>query len=106
VSDDLLLRRIQNAQVEAAEDVLVEDLRRKGLLPPGPKLALVAGLDQLRDLMREFTASPDVEHLNPLETKLLFSSFLVWLRKRQEKMIDESKNGATNLRLAPSVDRR
>jgi hypothetical protein len=48
-----LTERIRMAQVEAGENAVVDDLRRKGLLPP-TKTAIAIGLDQLRGYMRQF----------------------------------------------------
>src|SRR5690349_14662544 len=85
MTDDLL-RRIQNAQVEAAEDILVDDLRRKGLLPPEPmpKLAITIDLDQLQSLIREYLAQ--LPPRDRLETQLRFSHFMIWARKRRERL--------------------
>jgi len=92
MTDDLL-RRIQNAQVEAAEDILVDDLRRKGLLPPEPvsKLAITIDLDQLQSLIREYLAQ--LPPRDRLETQLRFSHFMIWARKRRERV--EVLNEAT-----------
>lgn len=80
-----LTRRIQEAQVRAGEDAVVDDLRRKGLLPP--KTAIIGDLALVEALIREYVA-----HLAPrdrLSLQLTFSGFLIWLRKK----IEAERNG-------------
>lgn len=101
-----LLRRIQQAQVEAGESAVVEDLRRKGLLPPEPKLGIAINLDQLRQLMREFVNEQEPDPDKRVGLEWTMEIFLQWLRrKRQETMSDESENSSTNLRLIAPVNR-
>lgn len=89
-----LLQRIQQAQVEAAESAVVEDLQRKGLLtlvPPTRKQAILGSLDTVEGLMREYVAQLGVSER--LEMQLRLSAFLTWARKR---MKEESDNGETD----------
>jgi len=81
-----LIQRIHEAQVRAGENVVVEELRRKGLLP---KLAIVIDLDQLRGLMREFIDEQKRDYPEQHETELAFEVFLQWLRKKRQ----ETANG-------------
>lgn len=82
VNNDLL-QRIQQAQVQAGEDAVVDGLRRKGLLPPTqPKLGITIDMDSLQLLVREYLAQ--LPPRDRLESQLRFSHFLIYLRKRQE----------------------
>jgi hypothetical protein len=88
-----LLQRIHHAQIQAGEDVVVDDLRRKRLLPP--KSALVGTLPAVEALIREY-----VEHLAPrdrLHCQLTFSAMLIWARKKLEAERRETTN-ATDTR--------
>lgn len=101
---DRLLREIQRAQVEAAEDAVVENLRRKGLLPPSSSVAptnlrefpartgIVIDLDYLRDLMREFIDEYPPDNPSRTEYEWRFSTFLYWLQKRMETTNEKSAN--------------
>lgn len=48
------------------------------------KLAIVIDINQLRDLMREFSAEVDPDNEDLLQWT--FEIFLQWLRKRQEQL--------------------
>lgn len=81
-----LWRRIQLAQVRAAEDVIVDGLRDKGLLPPEPtKTGIVINLTHLSDLMRQYVTEcvPNVN--DRLAMQLRLSAFLAWLKRKQER---------------------
>lgn len=78
-----LLRRIQQAQVEAGESAVVDELRRKGLLPPKPKLAIAISFDGLQVLIREYLAQ--LAPRDRLESQLRFSHLLIWARKREQQ---------------------
>jgi hypothetical protein len=100
-----LLQRIQQAQVQAGEDAMVDDLRRKGLLPPSsPKLGITIDYSEWRLLLREFideVAGHDADLKVTMEWTM--ETWLQWLRKRQETT-NEHPNGTTNLRLVTPAD--
>lgn len=75
---DNLLRRIRQGRTEA-----IEDLRRKGLLPP-VKQAIVIDLDRLRSLMREFIDEHADSNSSEMRMQWTFEAFLQWLRERME----------------------
>jgi len=77
-----LTERIRMAQVEAGENAVVDDLRRKGLLPP-TKTAIAIDLDQLRNYMREFIDERVPDSSSVTEYEWRFETFLQWLSKRR-----------------------
>jgi len=89
--NDELLREIQQAQVKAAEDVVVEDLRRKGLLPPATqsnlrqfpsRVGVVVSLDQLQAWAKEYITDMGGDGSNDIAERLTLSGFIAYLRQR------------------------
>lgn len=78
-----LLQRIHDAQVQAGEDVVVEGLRSKGLLPA--KAAVVINLSELQRLMDQFINEYSPDNPSVTEYQWRFSTFLFWLRKQQRQ---------------------
>ena len=70
-----LTERICMAQVEAGENAVVDDLRRKGLLPP-TKTAIAIDSDQLRGYMREFIDEHAPDSSSVTEYEWRFETFL------------------------------
>jgi hypothetical protein len=56
--------------------------------PPTTKLAIAIDLDQLRGLMHRFITETAAGQFDPLMTKLLFSSFLIWFNNRRKSAMN------------------
>ena len=100
-----LLQRIQQAQIQAGEDAVVDDLRRKGLLPLAPKTAIAMPLRSYERLVDEFCDEkrPDSSVDDDVLRRLHLGELILWLRKRQETT-NEHPNSTTNLRLVTPTD--
>ena len=87
VSD--LFHRIREAQVAAGEKVVVEDLRRKGLLPS--KTGIAINYDEWRMLLREFideVAGADADLRVTMEWTM--ETWLQWLKKKRDAASDDA----------------
>lgn len=84
-----LLKRIHMAQVEAGENAVVEDLRRKGLLPTKPHITV--NLHDFDLLCAEFCDEMDQqEERVDLLRRLTLSQLIEWLRRKKGR-----EDGAT-----------
>lgn len=87
---DNLLQRIQQAQVEAGENAVVADLRRKGLLPP-MRQAIVIPLSRMYELIDKYVAERCEGDGNArLAMQLPLVNWIEWLRGREERIDGES----------------
>ena len=85
-----LTERIRMAQVEAGENAVVDELRRKGLLPP-KKIAIAIDLDEWRQVLRQFVdevAGPDADLKVTMEWTM--ETWLQWLKKKRESTNDNN----------------
>lgn len=97
-----LLQRIRHAQVQAGEDVVVDDPRRKGLVAEG-EANMAATTKQADDtalvmnallLLMDIYINEAVPEPERLTEKMRFSRFLFWLRQRH--MTATAKETASN----------
>lgn len=77
-----LANQIQMAQVEAAEDVVVDNLRHKGLLPPKSPTYTLADLESLAEQYQAAKAGDSTEGLR----RLFITGWLTWLREREARI--------------------
>lgn len=82
MNDDGLLQQIHMAQVEAGENVVVEDLHSKGLLPP--QTSALIPLDELQRQIDEFCDFKAGDSTDGLQ-RLFLRGFMDWMREREDK---------------------